>query len=178
MFKVYVGNLDSRVTADSLRPMFEPFGDLDEIIIATDSKTQKSRGFAIVLFRDPMKGQLAIETLAGRKVNGRTIIISEALKKGKPASRTPGKPAREGPFGPRFGSARGGVGGRRFSSRNPRRGAAGGVGPRGPGSPAGGNGGGPAPGPRPGPGSTSPPPTPFKAPNLPPRGPGHRPPAG
>jgi len=131
MFKVYVGNLDSRVTADSLRPLFEPFGDLDEIIVAADPKTSKSRGFAIVLFRDPLKGQLAIETLAGRKLNGRTIVINEALKKGKSAARGPGKPMREGPFGPRFGSARGGVGGRRFSSRNPRRGSAGpGAGPR------------------------------------------------
>lgn len=126
MFKVFVGNLDPRVTAESLRPLFEPFGDLDEIIVAVDPKTNRSRGFAIVLFRDPLKGQLAIETLTNRKLNGRTLIINEALKKGKAAQRAAGNPVRQGPFGPRFGSARGGVGGRRFSSRNPRRGSAGG----------------------------------------------------
>jgi len=130
MFKVYVGNLDSRVTADVLRPLFEPFGDLDEIIVATDAKTQKPRGFAIVLFRDPMKGQLAIETLAGRRVNGRTIVINEAVKRGKAAPGAPAAGARRGPFGPRFGAgAQGGAPtGRRFSHRNPRRGFAAGSG--------------------------------------------------
>ncbi len=134
MFKVYVGNLDSRVTADVLRPLFEPFGDLDEIIVAVDPKTNRSRGFAIVLFRDPLKGQLAIETLTGRRINGRTVVINEALKRGKapPGAAAPG--ARRGPFGPRFGATgrAGASGGRRFSSRNPRRG---GSGPGGAGAP-------------------------------------------
>lgn len=137
MFKVYVGNLDSRVTADVLRPLFEPFGDLDEIIVATDSKTNRSRGFAIVLFRDALKGQLAIETLTGRKLSGRTIVINEAVKRGKAPSSGAPVPARKGPFGPRFGgAAQGGAsGGRRFSHRNPRRGLSGGPGggPPGPG---------------------------------------------
>ncbi|MBX3356658.1 MAG: RNA-binding protein [Phycisphaeraceae bacterium] len=143
MFKVFVGNLDQRTTADSLRPIFEPFGDLDEIIVAIDPKTKRSRGFAIVLFRDPLKGQLAIETLTGRKINGRTIIINEALKKGKAPQRGPGQMARQGPFGPRLGTARGGVGGRRFSNRNPRRGSSAG-------GPGGSRPGGPVPGSSPG----------------------------
>lgn len=130
MFKVYLGNLDAKVTADSLKPMFEPFGDVEEIVIATD-QDGKSRGFAIILFRDPLKGQLAIETLANRKINGRTVVINEAVKKGKktqPAARMP----RNTPLGPRAfprvggfnrgpGAARGASsGGSRFI-RNPRR---------------------------------------------------------
>lgn len=126
MFKVYVGNLDQRVTPEVLRPLFEPFGDLDEIIVAKDPKTNRSRGFAIVLFRDPLKGQLAIETLTGRRLNGRTIVINEAAKRGKVPPKPYGVGGGRGPFGPRFGAAvRGGAsGGRRFSSRNPRRGFA------------------------------------------------------
>ncbi len=162
MFKIYVGNLDLRCTAEMLKPYFEPFGDLDEIIIAQDSKTGKSRGFAIVLFRDPLKGQLAIETLTGKKIGGRAIVINEALKKGKgkPAAPTD-KPVRQGPFGPRFqaGAGRGGPGAagaggpaRRMSSRNPRR--SGGFSRPGPGGPAGlggaGGPGGPAGGAGPG----------------------------
>ena len=63
MFKIYVGNLDYKVTVEHLKPLFEPFGELDEISIAVDAEG-KSRGFAIVLFKDKLKGQLAIETLA------------------------------------------------------------------------------------------------------------------
>ena len=94
MFKVFVGNLDPRTTVESLRPYFEPFGDaVDEIIVAMD-EDGKSRGFAIILFRDPQRGQLAIETLTGKKINGCDIQINEAVKKSK-------RPKPEGPGGPR-----------------------------------------------------------------------------
>ena len=130
MFKVYLGNLDLKVTAEILKPLFEPFGDGEEIVIATDAEG-KSRGFAIILFKDPLKGQLAIETLTDRKILGRTVVINEAIKKGKktqPVVRAP----RNSPLGPRA-FPRGGFGGRpgpggasnrpggsRFM-RNPRR---------------------------------------------------------
>ena len=139
MFKIYVGNLDYKVTVEHLKPLFEPFGELDEITIAVDADG-KSRGFAIVLFKDKLKGQLAIETLAEKKVLGRPILITEALKKGKKLKPQLKKPeVRQGPFGPKFrpdgakpmggpGSRSGvtprlgGAGGSRpTSSRNPRR---------------------------------------------------------
>lgn len=131
MFKVYLGNLDLKLTAEALKPLFEPFGDGEEICIATDAEG-KSRGFAIVLFKDPLKGQLAIETLSGRKISGRTVVINEAVKKGKktqPATRIP----RNSPLGPRAfarpgaGFSRGASGGARMGGasgrfiRNPRR---------------------------------------------------------
>ncbi len=119
MFKVFVGNLDFKVTAEMLKPMFEAFGELDEVILAKDEEG-KSRGFAIVLFKDAMKGQLAIETLADRKILGRSIVINEALKKGKKKMGPADVPAPRGPFGPKFreggaAGARGGFGGRTSS---------------------------------------------------------------
>jgi hypothetical protein len=109
MFKIFVGNLDSKVTVEMLKPMFEAFGELDEVILAKDEEG-KSRGFAIVLYKDAMKGQLAIETLTGRKILGREIVINEAMKKGKkkPTAPEAGKP--RGPFGPKFRAGPGGAG--------------------------------------------------------------------
>ena len=144
MFKIYVGNLDYKVTVEHLKPLFEPFGELDEITIAVDAEG-KSRGFAIVLFKDKLKGQLAIETLTEKMVLGRPILINEALKKGKKLKPILKKPEiRQGPFGPKFrpdgarpmggASPRSGLrsgatprlggtagGSRPTSSRNPRR---------------------------------------------------------
>ena len=155
MFKIFVGNLDPKVTVEMLTPMFAAFGELDEVIVAKD-EDGKSRGFAIVLYKDSMKGQLAIETLTGRKILGREIVINEAMKKGKKKLGPAETEKPRGPFGPKFGGG-GGVGGRAgtssrpggFSrgasgaserrgsaagsgfSRNPRRGSAGGGAPRG-----------------------------------------------
>ena len=124
MFKIFVGNLDPKVTVEMIKPMFEAFGELDEVILAKD-EDGKSRGFAIVLYKDAMKGQLAIETLTGRKILGREIVINEALKKGKrkPGAEDASKP--RGPFGPKF-RAGPGAGGPRVSFGG-RGGAAGGA---------------------------------------------------
>jgi len=147
MFKIFVGNLDAKVTVEMLKPMFEAFGELDEVILAKD-EDGKSRGFAIVLYKDAMKGQLAIETLTGRKILGREIVINEALKKGKkkPAGEDASKP--RGPFGPKFRAGPGGAGprvgfgGRAGGSGLSRGGRAGAPGERRGAAGAGGSGGG------------------------------------
>lgn len=108
MFKIFVGNLDGKVTNEMLTPMFAAFGELDEVIVARD-EDGNSRGFAIVLFKDAMKGQLAVETFQERKILGRTIVINEAMKKGKKKMAPVDLPAPRGPFGPKFGGG-GGVG--------------------------------------------------------------------
>jgi RNA recognition motif-containing protein len=186
MFKIFVGNLDAKVTVEMLRPMFEPFGELDEVVVARD-ETGKSRGFAIVLYKDAMKGQLAIETLTGRKILGREIVINEAMKKGKKKMSAAEDSKPRGPFGPKHRAGGGSFGGSRagFSrggsfragaaggperrgasggfSRNPRRGM-GGAGPR-PGGPAAGGPGG---------GNAGRPPA---GPSRPPSGPAGRPPS-
>ena len=108
MFKVYLGNLDPRTTVETLKPYFAPFGEaVDEIIVALDEEG-KPRGFAIVLFRDPQLGQLAIETLTGKRINGREVQINEAVKKGK-RTREAGAAPRTSPLGPRA-APRGGLG--------------------------------------------------------------------
>ncbi len=101
MFKIYVGNLDPRTTVEALKPYFEPFGEaVDEIILVMDEQGEP-RGFAIVLFRDPQLGQLAVETLTGKKINGREIQINEAVKKGKRILPVEEKAPRTSPLGPR-----------------------------------------------------------------------------
>ena len=195
MFKIFVGNLDAKVTVEMLKPMFEAFGELDEVILAKD-EDGKSRGFAIVLYKDAMKGQLAIETLTGRKILGREIVINEALKKGKkkPVGDDASKP--RGPFGPKFRAGPGGPGprvgfGGRAGGAGFSRGVRGGA-PgdrRGPGSGgAGGSGGGFSRnprrglgGPRPGgtgggPGGSGRPPAGPGSPGRPPMGGPPRPP--
>lgn len=120
MFKIYVGNLDPRTTVEALKPYFEPFGEaVDEIILVMDEQGEP-RGFAIVLFRDPQLGQLAVETLTGKKINGREIQINEAVKKGKRILPTEEKAPRTSPLGPRAFQRPGSSGG--FRPGAPRSG--------------------------------------------------------
>lgn len=135
MFKVYVGNLDRKATADDVRTLFVAFPDVEDIALATD-KEGSSRCFAIVMFRDKQRGQLAIEVLKGKKMHGRELVINEVQK--KPKGGAAEKPAPRGPFGPRgpggMGRGPGGPRGLGGSSRGPG-------GPRGLGGASGGSGG-------------------------------------
>ena len=137
LFKIYVGNLDYKVTEFSVRRLFEPYGHIEDIAMATDKETGKPRGFAIVMMRDHDEAQVAISGVKGRKLMGRALVVNEAIKK-KPSerkaeaeerSRRAAATAGGGRSPSRSGSARGQFrarasdGGRDGSAaRNPRRG--------------------------------------------------------
>jgi hypothetical protein len=126
MFKIYVGNLDPRVTVEQVRELFAPFAVIEDAVLVADSKTGKAKGFAIVMVRDPEVGRAAVKATQGKRLLGKTLTINEVMKKGAAAAKAT-KEIRQGPFGPHFnrqgggraGSSRGG-GMRRGLNRGPR----------------------------------------------------------
>lgn len=78
MFKIYVGNIGGSVTADTIRDVFEPYGEIEDVDLATEKKTGRPRGFAIVLMRDPIQGRAAIAAVKGKQLSGRTLVVNEA----------------------------------------------------------------------------------------------------
>lgn len=125
MFKIYVGNLDPRVKIEHVRELFSPFAVIEDAVIATDTKTGKSKGFAIVMVRDAEIGRAAVKATQGKRLMGKTLTINEVAKKGK--AGVPAEPAaRQGPFGPHFnkqgGGRLGGTGGSRMGGGGLRRG--------------------------------------------------------
>ena len=106
LFKIYVGNLDYKVTEFSVRRLFEPFGDLEDVAMATDKETGKPRGFAIVMMRDHTEGHSAISGVQGRRLMGRPLVVNEAVPKkggkngpkiGPPSPTSPTAPAHRSP---------------------------------------------------------------------------------
>jgi hypothetical protein len=123
MFKIYVGNLDYKVKVEQLRELFSVLGPIEDLVIPTDPATNKPKGFAIVMIRDPEIGHAAIKAMQGKRLMGRALVVNEAVKKKKSAALPPKEQViRNGPFGPRmnrFGDPRGNGGSR--PNRNPRR---------------------------------------------------------
>ncbi|MBI1303009.1 MAG: hypothetical protein GC172_04390 [Phycisphaera sp.] len=125
MFKIYVGNLDPRVTIAQVREIFSPFATIEDAVLVSDSKTGKLKGFAIVMIRDEEIGRAAVKATQGKRLLGKTLTINEVMKKGAAAAKA-AKEIRQGPFGPHFnrqggGRAGGGRGGlRRGQNRGPR----------------------------------------------------------
>jgi RNA recognition motif-containing protein len=105
--ELYVGNLVSNITNDTLRAMFEAYGVVIAAQIGTHSDTGRSKGFAFVQMDSDQEAWAAIKGLNGKQVKGRRLTVSEAriLKDSGRAN-----------CGGRSGPGSGGYGGGRGSS--------------------------------------------------------------
>ena len=81
MKNIFVGNLDFSATEDSIRSLFQPYGAIERVSVATDRDTGRSRGFAFVEMTDPTEADRAIEALNGTELGGRSLNINEARPK-------------------------------------------------------------------------------------------------
>jgi RNA recognition motif-containing protein len=96
---IYVGNMSYDTTEDTLRELFEAFGDVVSVNVITDRATGRPRGFAFVEMASDGAAQEAISELDGRSVDGRTLKVNEAK---------PREPRSGGGDGGRGGGGRGG----------------------------------------------------------------------
>ena len=76
--KIYVGNMPFSMSENDLNDMFSQYGDIESVSIITDRETHRPRGFAFVEMTDAEGARKAIETLAGKEVDGRALIVNEA----------------------------------------------------------------------------------------------------
>ena len=101
---IYVGNLPYETTEDELVELFAPYGEVTAVNIIKDRHTGESRGFGFVETKTKATGEAAVAGLAGKEMDGRTLVVNEALP----------KPDRGGGRGRGGGGFRGrGGGGRR-----------------------------------------------------------------
>ena len=76
--KIYVGNLSYKVTEDDLKDLFAEFGTVTEINVITDRETGRPRGFAFVEMDSDDDATKAIDSLNGKELQDREIVVNEA----------------------------------------------------------------------------------------------------
>ncbi len=81
MKNIYVGNLDFGATEEGIRSLFQPYGVIERVSLATDRETGRSRGFAFVEMADVAEADRAIEGLDGKEFGGRSLKVNEARPK-------------------------------------------------------------------------------------------------
>lgn len=81
MKKLYVGNFAFSMTEAELRSLFEPFGKIESITLATDRDTGRARGFGFVEMTDDGEAEKAIAGLNGKDSGGRALNVNEARPK-------------------------------------------------------------------------------------------------
>jgi RNA recognition motif-containing protein len=81
MKNLFVGNMSFQTTDSDLRALFEPFGQVTRVHIATDRETGRARGFAFVEMTNDDEAAKAIAALDGKEVGGRNLKVNEARPK-------------------------------------------------------------------------------------------------
>ena len=73
---LYVGNLNFKVTSESLRELFSQYGEVTSASVAMDRESGRSRGFGFVEMESGADD--AINALNETEHEGRNIIVNEA----------------------------------------------------------------------------------------------------
>lgn len=107
--KLFVGNLPYSATEADVENFFTQAGvTVDSVNVMRDRFTGEARGFGFVEISSDADGNRAIETLNGRDLLGRAVVVNEA----RPMA------AREGGGGRPGGAGRGQSSGGRSGDRN------------------------------------------------------------
>ncbi len=76
--ELYVGNLSRNTTEDEIRALFEPAGELTEVIIMLDSATGLSKGFGFVSMKSFIVAKDAIARFNGHTLDGHKLLVKKA----------------------------------------------------------------------------------------------------
>src|SRR5215472_16213923 len=76
--KLFVGNVDFKVTENELQDAFAAHGTVVEANLVTDRTTGRPRGFAFVTMSSPEEAQKAIDALNGKELGGRALNVNIA----------------------------------------------------------------------------------------------------
>ncbi|MBS3999114.1 MAG: RNA-binding protein [Desulfobulbaceae bacterium] len=77
---IYVGNLNYRTSEESLRRLFEEYGEVQSVKLITDRETGRRKGYGFIEM-DNDGGQSAIDQLNDKEFDGRNIKVNEARQR-------------------------------------------------------------------------------------------------
>lgn len=103
MKNIFVGNLSYGATEESIRSLFESYGQVERVSIVTDRDTGQSRGFGFVEMTNDAEAEKAIAGLNGHELAGRDLNVNEARPKTERGSGGGGGRYRSGGGGGGFG---------------------------------------------------------------------------
>ena len=81
--QIYAGNLSYGMNDDSLKKLFETYGEVSSVKIITDRESGRSRGFGFVEMSNQDEADSAIQSLDNKEIEGRNIRVNVARPKRK-----------------------------------------------------------------------------------------------
>lgn len=88
--RLFVGNLPYEMDDAGLGQLFAEAGEVASATVITDRQSGRSKGFGFVEMSTDEEAKKAIETINGKKVGERAIVVNEA----RPREERPQGPGR------------------------------------------------------------------------------------
>ena len=76
---IFVANLNFKVSNDSLKELFEAYGEVSSVKVVMDKTTGRSKGFGFVEMPNDSEGKTAVTSLNNQDAFGRPLVVKEAL---------------------------------------------------------------------------------------------------
>ncbi|MBL7156030.1 MAG: RNA-binding protein [Candidatus Pacebacteria bacterium] len=77
--KLFIGSISFEATEQSLKDLFSEIGTVESAVIIMDRISGRSKGFGFVEMSTEQEAQKALDTLDGKELSGRPIVVKEAL---------------------------------------------------------------------------------------------------
>lgn len=110
---IFVAKLHSDTSSDTLREVFEQYGEVDSARVIMDRETGRSKGFGFVEMSNAEEAKEAIKELNETQLEGRVIVVKEAEER---ENRPSGGGNRGGGYN-KFGGNGGGAPRRDFNNK-------------------------------------------------------------
>ena len=78
---IFIAKLSTKTTDESLRTLFQEYGEVDSAKVITDRETGRSKCFGFVEMSDDTNANEAISDLDGVDFEGSTIVVKQARPK-------------------------------------------------------------------------------------------------
>jgi RNA recognition motif-containing protein len=88
---IYIGNLAYNLTEDSLRTLFEEFGEVESAKVIKDRFTGRSKGYGFIEMPSNSEADQAVKALNGKLIEGQNIKVNQATPGGKMSRRSSGR---------------------------------------------------------------------------------------
>lgn len=80
---IYLGNLSFSTSEDTLKALFDEFGEVESVKLIKDRFSGRPKGFAFIEMPDNSEADQAIKALNGNRIDGNNIKVRPADPGGK-----------------------------------------------------------------------------------------------
>jgi RNA recognition motif-containing protein len=80
---IYIGNLSTDTTEDTLKTLFSEFGEIENLKVIKDRFSGRSKGFGFIEMPSNSEAEQAILALNGNRIDGNNIKVRAADPGGK-----------------------------------------------------------------------------------------------